>query len=52
LKAFIERFSKVALKIKNLNPEVILQYMMVALKVGPFTKNLSIKPLTSMYELR
>jgi len=41
-----ERFSKVALKIKKLNPEVVLLYMVMALKKGSFVDNLY------MHELR
>jgi len=52
LKAFIDRFSKIELKIKNLTKDVVLQYMVMALKPDPFVDNLCLRPPTTMHELR
>lgn len=49
---FIDIFSKVALKIKNLNPKFVLHYMIMILRSGPFVDNLFMTQPTSMDELR
>jgi len=41
-----------ALKIRNLNPEVILHYMIRALRLGPFTDDLYMTSAPSMDDLR
>lgn len=41
-----------ALKIKNMNPKVVLHYVIVALRSGPFIDNLCMTPLAIMDELR
>jgi len=51
-KAFIDRFSMLALKIKNLTHEFFLQYMATTLKLGPFVDNLCMNPPTIMHEVR
>nr|KYP43469.1 Retrovirus-related Pol polyprotein from transposon 17.6 [Cajanus cajan] len=39
LRHFMERFANVSIKIRNLNPEVALHSMLMALKPGPFVDN-------------
>lgn len=51
MQTFIERFSKVALKIINLNPEFVLHYMITTLKLGPFADNLCMIQPTSRNEV-
>ena len=36
LRLFMERFEKLSLKIQNLNLEVVLHHMVMALRLGPF----------------
>ncbi|XP_020238553.1 uncharacterized protein LOC109817646 [Cajanus cajan] len=40
LRHFMERFANVSIKIRNLNPEVALHSMLMALKPGPFVDSL------------
>ncbi|XP_020238868.1 uncharacterized protein LOC109817925 [Cajanus cajan] len=40
LRTFMERFSNISVRIRNLNPEVALHSMLMALKVGPFVDSL------------
>ncbi|XP_020209300.1 uncharacterized protein LOC109794245 [Cajanus cajan] len=40
LRAFMERFASISVKIRNLNPEVTLHAMLMALKPRPFVDNL------------
>ncbi|RDX99646.1 hypothetical protein CR513_17274, partial [Mucuna pruriens] len=50
--SFMERFTVVIVKIMDLNSEVALHLMIMALKPSLFLNNLCKKPLTSMDELR
>jgi len=52
LRAFIDRFSKVALKIKNFTQDLVLQYMAMALKPRPFVDNIYLRLPATMHELR
>nr|KYP61830.1 hypothetical protein KK1_016341 [Cajanus cajan] len=40
LRAFMERFSNISVRIRNLNPEVALHAMLMALKPGLFVDSL------------
>nr|KYP37224.1 hypothetical protein KK1_041595 [Cajanus cajan] len=51
LRHFMERFANVSIKIRNLNPEVALHSMLMALKPGPFVDSLCRHQPTSMDEL-
>ena len=46
------RFSKMALDIRNLSPEVAMHHMVTALKSGPFTDSLCMQLATTLDELR
>ncbi|RDX85118.1 hypothetical protein CR513_33738, partial [Mucuna pruriens] len=50
--SFMERFATVIVKIRDLNLEVALHSMIMALKSGMFSNNLCKKPPTPMDELR
>ncbi|XP_020231712.1 uncharacterized protein LOC109812202 [Cajanus cajan] len=52
LRHFMERFANVSIKIRNLNPEVALHSMLMALKPGPFVDSLCRHQPASMDELR
>nr|KYP48680.1 hypothetical protein KK1_029662 [Cajanus cajan] len=52
LRAFMERFAATSIKIRNLNPEVALHAMLMALKPGPFVDNLCRESPRDMDELR
>ncbi|XP_020211736.1 uncharacterized protein LOC109796476 [Cajanus cajan] len=52
LRHFMERFANVSVKIRNLNPEVALHSMLMALKPGPFVDSLCRHQPASMDELR
>ncbi|XP_020224251.1 uncharacterized protein LOC109806292 [Cajanus cajan] len=52
LRAFMSRFNKAALEIRDLNPAVALHHLTTALKPGPFANNICKKPLTNMDDLR
>jgi len=52
LRAFIDRFSKVALRTPHLNQEMILQCMALTLQPGPFANNVYLHPPASMHELK
>jgi len=52
LRAFIDRFGKVALRMKNLTQEMILQCMALALKPGPFADNVCLQLPATMHELK
>ncbi|XP_020230856.1 uncharacterized protein LOC109811504 [Cajanus cajan] len=52
LRAFMERFASVLVKIRNLNPEVSLHAMLMALKPGPFVDSLCRRSPPDMDELR
>ncbi|XP_020207846.1 uncharacterized protein LOC109792816 [Cajanus cajan] len=51
LRAFMERFASTSVKIRNLNPEVALHAMLMALKLGPFVDSLCRRPPPYMDEL-
>ena len=52
LRAFIDRFSKAALRTPHLNQEMILQCMTLTHKPGPFANNVYLHPHASMHELK
>jgi len=52
LRAFIDRFSKAALRTPHLNQEMILQCMILTLQPGPFANNVYLHPPASMHELK
>jgi len=52
LRAFIDRFSKAALRTPHLNQEMILQCMTLTLQPGPFANNVYLHPPASMHELK
>jgi len=52
LRAFIDRFSKVALRTPHLNKEMILQCMVLTLQPGPFANNVYLHPPAFMHELK
>jgi len=52
LRAFIDRFSKAALRTLHLNQEMILQCMALTLQPGPFANNVYLHPPASMHELK
>ncbi|XP_020238557.1 uncharacterized protein LOC109817649 [Cajanus cajan] len=52
LRHFMERFANVSIKIRNLNPEVALHSMLMALKPGPFVDSLCRHQPATMDELR
>jgi len=52
LRAFIDRFSKAALRTPHLNQEMILQCMALTLQPDPFTNNVYLHPPASMHELK
>ncbi|XP_027941019.1 uncharacterized protein LOC114194807 [Vigna unguiculata] len=51
-RAFIDRFTKVALRTPHLNQEMILQCMALTLQPGPFANNVYLHPPTSMHDLK
>jgi len=48
----MERFGKLALQIRNLNPEVTLHHMVTTLRLGPFADSLCMEPASSLDKLR
>jgi len=52
LRAFIDRFSKAALRTPHLNQEMIIQCMALTLQSGPFANNVYLHPPASMHELK
>jgi len=48
----MDKFSKMALDIRNLSPEVAMHHMVTALKPGSFSDNLCMQPATTLDELR
>ncbi|BAT79367.1 hypothetical protein VIGAN_02224300 [Vigna angularis var. angularis] len=52
LRAFMKTFTKLPLKISNLNPKFILHYMITTLKSNPFVDDLCMMSPKSMDELR
>jgi len=51
LRAFMDRFSKMALDIRNLSPEVVMHHMVTTLKPRPFSDSLCMQPATTLDEL-
>jgi len=47
----MERFSKVTLNRRGLNPDVAMHHMVIALRLGPFLENLCKKLVMDLYEL-
>ncbi|XP_020238883.1 uncharacterized protein LOC109817941 [Cajanus cajan] len=52
LRAFMTRFNKAALEIRDLHPAVALHHLTTALKPGPFANSICKKPPTDMDDLR
>ena len=52
MRTFMERFRKLALQIKNLDPNVALLHLIMTLHPGPFADNLCKKPALDLDELR
>jgi len=52
LRAFIDRFSKAALRTPHLNQEMILQCMALTLQPGPFANKVYLHPPASMHKLK
>jgi len=52
LRTFVDRFSKVAMSIRNLSPDVAMHHRLTALRPGPFADNLCMQPADSLDELR
>jgi len=52
LRAFMERFGKVALSIHNLRSKVTMHHMVTTLRPGPFVDSLCKRPATNLDELR
>ncbi|XP_020235170.1 uncharacterized protein LOC109815012 [Cajanus cajan] len=52
LRTFMDRFNKVALEIRDLNPAVALHHLTTALKPGPFVNSICKKPPSDMNDLR
>jgi len=46
------RFSKMALDIRNLSPEVVMYHMVTTLKSGPFSDSLCMQSAATLDELR
>jgi len=52
LRAFMDRFSKVCMSIRNLNPEIAMHHLVSTILPGRFTDSLIKRPLYNMDELR
>ena len=52
LRTFVDRFSKVAMSIRNLSSDVAMHHMLTALRPGPFADNLCMQPTNNLDELR
>jgi len=52
LRTFVDRFSKVAMSIRNLSPDVAMHHMLTTLRLGPFADNLCMKSVDNLDELR
>lgn len=48
----MDRFGKVALKIRRLIPEVAIHHLITTLWLGPFADNLAMHPTSDMDDLR
>jgi len=49
---FIDRFKAIAMKVKDLTPNLILNYMITALRPGHFADELAMRPSLGMQELQ
>ncbi|XP_068475257.1 uncharacterized protein [Phaseolus vulgaris] len=52
LRTFMDRFSKVCMSIRNLNPEIAMHHLVSAILPGRFTESLIKRPPCNMDELR
>jgi len=52
LRVFIDRFGAIAMKMKDLTPNLILTYMMTSLRPGPFVDELAMRLPLGMQKLR
>jgi len=52
LRKFMDKFGRIVVQIRNLNPEVALQSMLLTLRLDKFADSLCKKPSGSMDELR
>jgi len=52
MRTFMERFGKLTLQKKNLDPNVALHHLITALRLGPFADSLCKKPTLNLDELR
>jgi len=52
LRAFMDRFSKVCMGIRNLNPDIAMHRLVPTILLGRFTKSLIKRPPYNMDELR
>ncbi|XP_068472805.1 uncharacterized protein [Phaseolus vulgaris] len=52
LRTFFDRFSKVAMSIQNLSPDVAMPHMLTALRPGPFADSLYMQPVDNLDELK
>jgi len=52
LRTFVDRFSKVAMSIRNLSPNIAMHHMLTALRPEPFADNLCTQSADSLDELR
>jgi len=52
LRTFVDRFSKTAMSICNLSPEVAMHHMLTALRLSLFADSLCMQPATSLDDLR
>jgi len=52
LRAFMDRFSKVCMSIRNLMPKIAMHHLVGAIQPGKFTENLIKRPVRDMDELR
>jgi len=52
LRAFMDRFNKVFMGIRNLMPEIAMHHLVSTIRPGRFTKSLIKRPAKNMDELR
>jgi len=52
LRAFMDRFNKVCMGIRNLMPEIAIHHLVSAIRQGRFTESLIKRPTKNMNELR
>jgi len=52
LRTFVDRFSKVAMSIQNLSPNVVMHHMLTLLRSGQFADNLCMQSAASLDKLR